>query len=104
MPLSWAAERFAFLVSRRDRAPEKRKVGGSTPPLTIPSEQRKRPDRDTVGALSWSLGLSFGLICRCAIPVDAGHLSSGSRATVCGRGSGRCATVVLLGARHSVLV
>src|SRR6516165_2052972 len=34
MPLSWAAERFAFLVSRRDRAPEKRKVGGSTPPLT----------------------------------------------------------------------
>jgi hypothetical protein len=34
MPLSWAVERFAFLVSRRDRAPEKRKVGGSTPPLT----------------------------------------------------------------------
>jgi len=26
--------RFAFLVSERDRAPEKRKVGGSTPPLT----------------------------------------------------------------------
>src|SRR5215471_5257100 len=42
MPLSWAAERFAFLVSGRDRAAEKRKVGGSTPPLTTTSEQRKR--------------------------------------------------------------
>src|SRR5215469_1496516 len=34
MPLSRAVDMFAFLVSRRDRAPEKRKVGGSTPPLT----------------------------------------------------------------------
>src|SRR5215467_8816090 len=39
MALSWAAERFAFLVSRRDRAPEKRKVGGSTPPLTTRFDQ-----------------------------------------------------------------
>jgi hypothetical protein len=29
---------------------------------------------------------------RCASPADHGHLGSGSRATVCGRGSGRCAT------------
>src|SRR5215472_5665990 len=42
MPLSWAAERFAFLVSRRDRAPERRKVGGSTPPLTTRSDQAIR--------------------------------------------------------------
>src|SRR6516165_7220610 len=34
MLLSWAAECFAVLASGRDRAPEKRKVGGSTPPLT----------------------------------------------------------------------
>jgi hypothetical protein len=36
-------ERFAFLVSRRDRAPEKRKVGGSTPPLTTASQASASP-------------------------------------------------------------
>ena len=30
--------------------PEKRKVGGSTPPLTTPSEQERRPERSSFGA------------------------------------------------------
>ena len=38
-----------------------------------------------------TLTAGFGGILRCTIPVDAGHLSSGSWATVCGRGSGRWA-------------
>jgi hypothetical protein len=40
----------------------------------------------------------------CASPVDAGHLGSGSRVTVCGRGSGIWLTVVPAGGRHSVLI
>ena len=43
MALSWAAECFAFLASGRDRAPEKRKVGGSTPPLTTTSQRIRWP-------------------------------------------------------------
>ena len=49
MALSWAAEAFTFLVSRRDRAPEKRKVGGSTPPLTTAYEQRNAPSMIVAG-------------------------------------------------------
>ena len=48
--------------------------------------------------------VALSLFTDCAIPVDAGHLSSGSRATVCGRGSGRWATVVPVRSRHSVLL
>ncbi len=40
MPVSRVWTRVAFLVSNRDRAPEKRKVGSSILPLTTRSEQR----------------------------------------------------------------
>ena len=48
-----------------------------------------------------STDLFFFFVCS---PVDAGHLGSGSWVTVCGRGSGRWATVVPVGGRHSGLV
>ena len=54
----------------------------------------------TVGAIPVVLLREFS----CASPVDAGHLGSGSWATVCGRGSGSWATVVRVHWRHSVLV
>jgi hypothetical protein len=35
------------MAAKGDRTPEKRKVGGSTPPLTTPCEQAKRSRRIT---------------------------------------------------------
>src|SRR6516164_3751768 len=65
MALSWAAECFAFLASGRDRAPEKRKVGSSTLPLTTSSEQRKRLGFASRPSALGVVGLSFGLISLC---------------------------------------
>jgi hypothetical protein len=54
-----AMDALAFLVSARDRAPEKRKVGGSTPPLTTAFYLRERAysDRQCVNRDTSSLVL-----------------------------------------------
>ena len=62
------------------------------------------PLGELCGSLVSDFGSEMGADLVCASPVDAGHLGSGSRVTVCGRGSGRWLTVVPVGGRHSVLV
>jgi 23S rRNA (guanosine2251-2'-O)-methyltransferase len=82
---------LAGVAQQAEQPSCKRQVSGSNP-LTGSSSEGVRALSDH---LPWDESWDE---CRssasCASPVDAGHLGSGSWATVCGRGSGSWATVV----------
>src|SRR5215472_2813411 len=99
-PVQWTDKTSPDLLAGEPHLIWEQEAAGSNPAIPTRSEHMSILTQVRLGA-NWE---PCATVRACASPVDHGHLSSGSRATVCGRGSGRWATVVPVGPRHSVVV